>query len=103
MCPYLKAREQEHSSNNFGLLRRGTEITYVCHGGRCKSEGRRNKRLSRLSFPVAAAFSDAKSLNSERDRLYEDRQLLPLSFLRDNLSIAAGEAGSLAACMFWLR
>ncbi|GAQ86625.1 hypothetical protein KFL_003010010 [Klebsormidium nitens] len=92
-CPYLKAGEQAHRSNKFGLFRRGTEITYVCHSERCKGEGRRNKKLGRLPFPVAAAFSDAEPLNSERDRLYEDRQLLPLSFLRENLSIAAGDEG----------
>jgi hypothetical protein len=71
MCPYLEPGAERHHSNNFGLLRRGTEISYVCHSRRCKSS-RANKKLGRLPFPVAAAFSDAEPLNGERDRLYED-------------------------------
>ncbi|GAQ91327.1 hypothetical protein KFL_007660010, partial [Klebsormidium nitens] len=94
-CPYAEQGGQPHSSNNFGLLRRGTEITYICHSERCKTgaEGRRNRKLGRLTFPVAAAFSDAMPLNNDRDRLYEDRQLLPFSFLRNNLSVVAGDEG----------
>ncbi|GAQ92791.1 hypothetical protein KFL_011390020, partial [Klebsormidium nitens] len=94
VCPYAEDGAQPHSSNNFGLLRRGTEITYVCHSQRCKiGDGCRNKTLGRLMFPVAAAFSDASPLNSDRDRLYKNRELLPLWFLRQNLSVSAGDEG----------
>ncbi|GAQ86268.1 hypothetical protein KFL_002790160 [Klebsormidium nitens] len=94
VCPYAEDGAQPHSSNNFGLLRRGTEITYVCHSQRCKTgDGCRNKRLGRLMFPVAASFSDAFPLNSDRDRLYKNRELLPLWFLRQNLSVLAGDEG----------
>jgi hypothetical protein len=92
-CPYLEPRPERHHSNKLGLRRRGTEITYVCHSERCKGVcGKGNKKLGRLPFPVDAAFSDAEPLNSERDRLYEDRGLFPLSFLRQNLSIFSGES-----------
>jgi hypothetical protein len=65
----------------------------VCHSERCKAVcGKGNKKLGRLPFPVAAAFSDAEPLNSERDHLYEDRGLFPLSFLRQNLSVFSGES-----------
>lgn len=84
----------------FGLLRRGTEITYVCHSERCKGAGGKgNKKLGRLPFPVAAAFSDAEPLNSERDRLYEDRGLFPISFLRKNLSVLSGECIFMGPCV----
>jgi hypothetical protein len=92
-CPYLEPGAERHHSNNFGLRRRGTEIIYVCHSERCKGVcGKGNKTLGRLPFPVAAAFSDAEPLNSERDRLYEDRGLFPISFLRQNLSVFSGES-----------
>jgi hypothetical protein len=92
-CPYLEPGAERHHSNNFGLRRRGTEITYVCHSERCKGVcGKGNKTLGRLPSPVVAAFSDAEPLNSERDRLYEDRGLFPISFLRQNLSVFSGES-----------
>lgn len=90
MCPYLEPGAERHHNNNFGLLRRGTEISYVCHSGRCESS-RANKKLGRLPFPVAAAFLDAELLNGKRDRLYEDRSLFPLPFLRQNLSMSSGQ------------
>jgi hypothetical protein len=92
VCPYAEEGAQPHSSKNFGLLRRGTEITYVCHSQRGKTgDSKRNKTLGRLRFPVAAAYSDASPLNSDCDRLYESRELLPLWFLRQNLSVSAGK------------
>lgn len=91
-CPYLEPKAERHHSNNFGLLRRGTEISYVCHSERCKgASGQRNKKLGRLPFPEAAAFADAEPLNSERDWLYEDRGLFPISFLKENLSVFSGK------------
>jgi hypothetical protein len=90
-CPYFPARTGNHDSNNFGLLRRGVEISYICHGERCKTEARANSiRLGALPFPVAASFSDSQPLNSERNWLYMDRELLPMAFLRENLNVHSG-------------
>jgi hypothetical protein len=91
-CPYLPAGTGNHDSNNFGLLRRGVEISYICHREQCKTEARANNiRLGALPFPVAASFSDSQPLNSERNRLYVDRELLPMAFLRENLNVYSGE------------
>lgn len=93
-CPYFPAGAGKHDSNHFGLQRRGAEIFYVCHSERCKPEKRRPPiKLGRLPFPVAAAFGDSTPLNSEQIHVYGDRELLPLSFLRENLSVAAGDEG----------
>jgi hypothetical protein len=68
------------------------EISYICHGERCKTEVRANSiRLGALPFPVAASFSDSQPLNSERNRLYVDRELLPMAFLRENLNVYSSE------------
>lgn len=91
-CPYFPAGTGNHDSNNFGLLRRGLEISYICHGERCKTEARANSiRLGALSFPVAASFSNSQPLNSEQNRLYVDQELLPMAFLRENLNVHSGE------------
>jgi hypothetical protein len=91
-CPYFPAGTDNHDSNHFGLLRRGVEISYICHGERCKTETRANSiQLGALPFPVAASFSNSQPLNSERNRLYVDRELLPMAFLRENLNVHSGE------------
>ncbi|GAQ92972.1 hypothetical protein KFL_012300015 [Klebsormidium nitens] len=93
-CPYFPAGTGNHDSNNFGLLRRGVEISYICHGERCKTEARANSiRRGALPFPVAASFSDSQPLNSKRNRLYVDRELLPMAFLRENLNVYSGDVG----------
>jgi hypothetical protein len=93
-CPYFPASMGTHDSNNFGLLRRGTEIFYVCHGVRCKVEGQQamiRLGVGRLPFPVAAAFRDSQALNFDRNHLYHDRVLFPVAFLRKNLHISKGK------------
>jgi hypothetical protein len=91
-CPYFPAGTGNHDSNNFGLLRRGVEISYICHGERCKTEARANSiRLGALPFPVAACFFNSQPLNIERNRLYMDRELLPMAFLRENLNVHSGQ------------
>jgi hypothetical protein len=92
-CPYFAAtREGLHDSATFGLLRQGVEVTYVCYAESCKAASRSgNIRMGVLPLPIAAAFGDSQPLNSERNHLYSDRQLLPLAFLRKNLSIKKGE------------
>ncbi|GAQ92901.1 hypothetical protein KFL_011920010 [Klebsormidium nitens] len=94
-CPYFPAsRARVHDSTNFGLLRRGSEVTYICHGESCKATPRPgNFRLGVLPLPIAAAFGDSQPLNSERDHLYSDRQLLPLAFLQENLNVKKGDVG----------
>ncbi|GAQ85450.1 hypothetical protein KFL_002360030 [Klebsormidium nitens] len=94
-CPYFPAtRARVHESTNFGLLRRGSEVTYICHGESCKATPQSgNFRLGVLPPPIAAAFGDSQPLNSERDHLYSDRQLLPLPFLRENLNVKKGDVG----------
>jgi hypothetical protein len=87
-CPYFPAGTGNHDSNNFGLLRRGVEISYICHGERWRRAN--SIRLGALPFPVAASFSDSQPLNSERNRLYMDRELLPMAFLRENLNVHSG-------------
>ncbi|GAQ90828.1 hypothetical protein KFL_006900030 [Klebsormidium nitens] len=69
-CPHLKPGDRGHNSNNFGLLRRGTEITYVCHSGRCQSaSGRAKKKLGRLPFPNLSIFSGDEGGAQITDRL----------------------------------
>ncbi|GAQ92763.1 hypothetical protein KFL_011260030 [Klebsormidium nitens] len=94
-CPYFATqRGGVHDSNNFALLRRGAEILYLCYGESCKTTSRsRSIRLGMLPLPIAAAFGDSQPLNSERKHLYSDRVLLPLSFLRENLSVMKGDVG----------
>jgi hypothetical protein len=71
----------------------GSEVTYICHGESCKAAPRSgNFRMGVLPLPIAAAFGDSQPLNSERDHLYSDRQLLPLPFLRENLNVKKGES-----------
>ncbi|GAQ92908.1 hypothetical protein KFL_011960010, partial [Klebsormidium nitens] len=94
-CPYFAATcGGVHDSNSFALWRRGAEITYLCYGESCKTASRTSAiRLGMLPLPIAAAFGDSQPLNSERNHLYSDRTLFPLSFLRDNLSIMKGDVG----------
>ncbi|GAQ92400.1 hypothetical protein KFL_010060035 [Klebsormidium nitens] len=94
-CPYFAATcEGVHGSDAFGLLRQGVEVTYVCYAESCEATAQSgNISLGVLPLPIAAAFGDSQPLNSERNHLYSDRQLLPLPFLRENLNIRKGDVG----------
>ncbi|GAQ92893.1 hypothetical protein KFL_011850010 [Klebsormidium nitens] len=94
-CPYFAATcEGVHVSDGFGLLRQGVEVMYVCYAQSCKAASRSgNIRIGVLPLPIGAAFGDSQPLNSERNHLYSDRQLLPLPFLRENLNVKKGDVG----------
>jgi hypothetical protein len=93
-CPYFPAVSCEGARQH--QLRdpaAGSEVTYICHGESCKAAPRSgNFCMGVLPLPIAAAFGDSQPLNSERDHMYSDRQVLPLPFLRENLNVKKGES-----------